>query len=102
MPDGAKLGQQSVTLPTGDTASRPASPAQGEARFNTTLNITEVWNGSAWFPAGPAANVFFSNGTTVSANYTIPANQNAFSAGPITINDGITVSISDGSTWTII
>jgi len=50
---------------------------------------------------------FFSTGTlyenaqTISANYTISTNYNALSAGPITINTGITVTIPTGSNWVV-
>ena len=42
------------------------------------------------------------NPTTVSANYTSPANYNLMSAGPITINTGITVTVSTGSRWVVV
>ena len=35
-------------LPRGTTAQRPGSPSAGMARFNTSLNYTEVYNGAAW------------------------------------------------------
>lgn len=37
------------------TALRPASPEKGLAGFNTTTNVAEVWNGSAWVDITPAA-----------------------------------------------
>ena len=36
-------------LPAGTTAQRPASPAYGFTRYNTTLNSVEYYNGTAWF-----------------------------------------------------
>jgi hypothetical protein len=39
---------------------------------------------------------------TISSNYTITTNKNALSAGPITISDGVTVTVPDGSNWTIV
>lgn len=38
----------SLNLPIGTTAQRPASPATGTIRWNTTLNILEFYNGSIW------------------------------------------------------
>jgi hypothetical protein len=38
----------------------------------------------------------------VTTDYTISSNKNAMSAGPITINDGITVTVPDGSAWTVV
>jgi hypothetical protein len=35
-------------LPAGTTAQRPASPATGQIRFNSTTNAVEVYNGTAW------------------------------------------------------
>lgn len=35
-------------LPAGTTAQRPGSPTSGSVRFNTDLNATEVYNGTAW------------------------------------------------------
>jgi hypothetical protein len=46
--------------------------------------------------------VFWENNQTVSTSYTIAANKNAISAGPITIADGITVTVPDGSEWAIV
>lgn len=54
--------------------------------------------------AGGGANndVFYENSATLSADYTITAGKNAMSAGPITINTGVTVTIPTGSTWSIV
>jgi len=49
-----------------------------------------------------ASNGIFVNSKTVSANYTVPSGSNAMSAGPVTVADGITVTVSDGSVWTVI
>jgi len=46
--------------------------------------------------------VFYENPTTVTADYTITTNKNAMSAGPITINSGVTVTVPTNSTWTIV
>ena len=40
--------------------------------------------------------IFWENGQTVSSNYTITNGKNAMSAGPITINSGVTVTVGDG------
>jgi hypothetical protein len=38
----------------------------------------------------------------IASDYTITAGKNALSAGPITINDSITVTIPDNTNWTIV
>lgn len=102
MTDGVKLGQQAVTIPSGTVATRPASPQVGDTRWNTELVQTELWNGSAWIVLGNTGGAFFMNNKTIAGNITIPATQNAMSAGPITINNGITVTVADGATWTVV
>ena len=37
-----------LQLPTGDTASRPATPSTGEWRFNSELKYVEFWDSTAW------------------------------------------------------
>ncbi len=63
-------------------------------------NLTGISAGGA--TGGSSDEVFWENGQTVTANYTITNNKNAMSAGPITINNGVTVTIGDGETWTIV
>lgn len=42
------------------------------------------------------------NSNTISTSYTSNAGENIVSAGPITISNGITVTIATGSTWTVV
>jgi hypothetical protein len=49
-----------------------------------------------------AGNGIFVNSKTVTASYTVPSGSNALSAGPVTVADGITVTVSDGSVWTVL
>ena len=46
----APSGQGSVVIPTGTTAQRPSSPVNGMMRYNTTLNVVEIYNSatSTW------------------------------------------------------
>ena len=46
--------------------------------------------------------VFFENDVAVTNDYEITTGKNAMSAGPLTINAGVTVTIPSGSDWTII
>ena len=52
--------------------------------------------------AGAAADVFYENAQTLSANYTITSGKNAGSFGPVSVADGFSVTIPDGSIWTIV
>lgn len=97
----------SAITPTGTTAQRDSTPVAGYFRFNTTLGKFEGYTGSAWGSVGGGATgggsdeVFVENSQVVTTSYTLTAGRNAHSAGPITINDGVTVTISDGSRWVI-
>lgn len=79
-PTGA-TGVQGATGPTGSTgATGPAGGATG---------------------AGGDA-IFWENGQNVTTNYTITTNKNAMSAGPITVDAGVSVTIPSGSVWTVV
>jgi len=45
---------------------------------------------------------FYKNKTTVTTNTTIDTTYNWMSAGPITINSGVTVTVNSGATWTVV
>ncbi len=98
----------SSILPVGTTAQRDASPAAGYLRFNDDLDKPEVFNGTSWGSVGGGATgggsdeVFVQNSQNVTANYTIPVGKNAMSTGPITVDSGITVTISSGSRWVVL
>ena len=46
-------GTTGITVPRGNTANRNPVPNQGEIRYNTDLNVMEIYNGSAWGSMGP-------------------------------------------------
>lgn len=94
-------------LPFGTTAQRPTA-ATGQVRFNSTLTQFEGYNGTTWGKIGGGAtgggadDVFVENGQTVTTNYTLTSGKNAVSAGPITVNSGVTVTIPSGASWVIV
>ena len=49
-----------------------------------------------------AVHVVYFNGQNLTSNLTVSANQNAFTAGPITIDDPYSVTLNAGSTWVIL
>lgn len=52
---------------------------------------------------GGAGNyVFFESDTNISANYELTAGKNAMSAGPVTIDSGVTVTVPSGARWVIV
>ena len=51
-------------------------------------------------PSLGTASIIRTNANTISENITIPANTNGMSAGPITIADGNTITLT--GTWSIV
>jgi hypothetical protein len=41
------------------------------------------------------------NANTITADYTVPANTNGLSAGPMNVPAGITVNLGPGANWVI-
>ena len=97
-----------LELPDGTTGQRPGSPVNGMIRYNTTLSTFEGYKNAAWGAIGGGAtgggsdDVFYENGQTVTTNYTLTTNKNAVTAGPCTINSGVTVTIPSGSSWVVV
>lgn len=60
--------------------------------------------GPSWDTTGQLSvtGAIIENAQTISSNYTITSSKNALSAGQITINSGVTVTVPSGSTWTIV
>jgi hypothetical protein len=60
--------------------------------------------GPSWDTTGQLSvtGAIIENAQTISSNYTITSTKNALSAGQITINSGVTVTVPSGSTWTIV
>jgi len=97
-----------LELPDGTTGQRPGSPVNGMIRYNTTLSTFEGYKNAAWGAIGGGAtgggsdDVFYENGQTVTTNYTLTTNKNAVTAGPVTVNSGVTVTIPSGSSWVVV
>jgi hypothetical protein len=75
--------------PTGPTGSTGATGATGPA-------------GGGGATGAGTDEIFWENGQNVTASYTITTNKNALSAGTITIDSGVSVTVPSGSTWTVV
>ena len=90
------------------------APSTISSSFTLTLPATDtpvtgyalVSDGSgtlSWGVAGGASQgIFWENDQTVSSNYTITNGKNAGSFGPISIANGVTVTVGPGETWTVV
>ena len=93
---------------TGATALTIAADAVDIAMLSATgtaSSSTFLRGDNAWVALSTDANTttkgLYEMANTIAANYTITTNNNAISAGPITINSSISVTVPSGSTWVI-
>jgi hypothetical protein len=75
---------------------------------------SKVWDGTQWVEiassisnlpyakGGGNDQIFFETDKTATTSYTITTNKNAMTVGPITISDGVTITIPDGSVWVVV
>ena len=100
----------SAEIPSGTTQQRDGSPSAGFLRFNSTDTSFEGYDGSAWGAIGGGGGasgggtdaIFYENGKTVTTNYTLTADTNAMTTGPLTINSGVSVTVPSGSRWVVL
>ena len=103
---GATLDGSGIKVSTGATIS-----PIGNASFTGIVTASSfIGDGSslsnlpAGAPVGGASTntVFFENDKEVAVNYQITSTKNAMTAGPISINAGIAVTVPSGCSWTIV
>ena len=83
------------------TNSVPSSYLTGALPALDGSNLTGLQAGATGGNSGANA-VFWENDQTITHDYTISTNKNAGSFGPLTINNGVTVTVPNNSTWTIV
>jgi hypothetical protein len=113
----AEGGQWIVTNSTSNDSNGPYTITASSAGSGTnSVTITQGYsvgvysdgngiyyaNDGLVVAAGAVNGIFYLNNQTVTTSYTIPAAQNALTGGPINIADGVTVTVSGTSNWTIV
>ena len=65
---------------------------------------SQLSNLPASAPVGGSSSnkVFFENDKVISVNYQITSTKNAMTAGPVSVNAGIAVTVPSGCSWTIV
>ncbi len=88
----------------GNASGNPTALAIGTSGQTLVSDGTDIsWGEAAAGAAGGGSDkVFWENGQSVTADYTISNGMNAGTFGPITINNGVTVTVGSGEYWTIV
>ena len=112
----AKIAPNAVTFTEladqtqGDVMVYGASGAPGRLAIGTAGQALVVNTGATaveWGDGGGATGggtdkIFYNNGQTVTTAYTVPSGENAMSAGPVSVNTGINVTLTGTSEWVIV
>jgi hypothetical protein len=123
------IGSNTYVLTSNGTTATWTAPAGGGASIsNDTATSTNVYPLFAAATSGTPTTIYTSNSNylykpstgelsavamvstngiqinanTVATSYTIATGNNGLSAGPVSVNTGVTVTISSGSTWTVV
>lgn len=101
--DTSRITTPKASLSTLNSLTRK----EGTILFASDAKRLFVDNGTSLSSIGGATGgdsdaIFYENGQTVTANYTITTNTNAMSTGTITINSGVSVTVPSGSRWVIL
>jgi hypothetical protein len=82
-----------------------AAATSGTLSTSYTSSTELQYNPSTGTSSSPiqlASNGLVVNSNTVSVSYSMPSGNSAVSAGPMTVNSGITVTVPSGSRWVVV
>jgi len=99
-PNGSgKVVLDGISHPTADGTNGQALVTNGSG----VLSFSTISGGSGGGATGGGSDeIFYENDQAVTTNYSISASHNAMSAGPITVNNGITVTVPSGVRWVVV
>jgi hypothetical protein len=69
---------------------------------SAVLSASPTFTGTPTAPHFSASNGIYINNLTIATTYSIPSGYSGSSAGPITINSGVTVTVPSGSKWVVL
>lgn len=101
---GTSFVANTSRLVVGSAVGLQANGSIGSNGQVLTSNATTVYwaNATAGATGGGPDKIFWENDTIITTDYTVTTNKNAMTAGPVTLNTGITVTVPSGSTWTVV
>jgi hypothetical protein len=95
----------SAQIPAGNTSQRDSSPSTGFFRWNNELGNAEIYDGAEWGLVGggnTTGQVLWEHAQNITEDYVIENNNNAVTAGTITIDANSSIEIPSGSTWALV
>jgi len=95
--------QAPANITTNVTWTLPATDASVSGYALKSDGAGTLSWGLAGGALGSGANqIFYENDQAVTGSYSITIGKNAMTAGPVTINSGVTVTVPSGSSWVIV
>jgi hypothetical protein len=92
-------GTGEIQIPSGTTAQRSASPAQGMIRYNVTNSNFEGYNGSAWgsiaIPAGSNTQIQYNNSGVLGASSSFTFDGTSLTVPKISFSNSNTPSLTN-------
>ncbi len=86
------------------TFSSLPSQTGNNGKYLTTDGSTASWAtvaGGGQMEGSAAAKAIFWNAQTIGENITIDGTHNGWTVGPITVNNGFAVTVSNGARWVV-
>jgi len=102
--DGSLTSAKIATLSPSPEGTYGGATAIPTIIVNSKGQVTSASTSAAIAGAvgGGTDKLFWENDQTMTTNYTLTSNKNAMTAGPITINSGITLTVPSGATYTVV
>ena len=99
-PNGSgKVVIDGISHPTADGTNGQALVTNGSG----VLSFSTISGGGGGGATGGGSDeIFYENDQTVTTNYSISASHNAVTAGPITVNNGVTITVPSGVRWVVV
>ena len=90
------------TVATSYTLTFPGDDGANEEFLQTNGSGVLAWAAAGGATGAGGDEVFYENGQTVTTDYSVTANTNAMSAGPVTLASGVDVTLTGTSEWVIV
>lgn len=98
------FGNVTATAFYGDGSNLSGVDALPTQTGNSGKYLTTDGSDASWdsVQSGAILDVFWTNGQNLSTSYTIPANRSAITAGPITLDSDVEVTLDSNAVWVIL